>query len=192
MTPAKVRDERQDAILAAAQNLIAEHGVEAVTMKQLAETTGLSRPAIYQYFASLEHVLAELVINEIADLSNAIDTHLAKVEEPMEQVRVWIHYALAHLASQDHRAIREISISSLPEESRGMVRAMHGHFMAALISPLSTLGASDVTATCHLIYASVAAAAGRIDEGADYAREAAALEQFTIAGLAGALRPNAF
>jgi AcrR family transcriptional regulator len=190
MAPARVRDERQDAILAAAQNLIATHGVEAVTMRQLAAETKLSRPAIYQYFASLEHVLAELVINEIADLSNAVDEHVAKVDDPMEQVRIWIHYALAHLASQDHRAIREISITSLPEDSRGMVQAMHGHFMTALVNPISKLGAKDVTATCHLIYASVAAAAKRIDEGNDYAREAAALEQFTIAGIAGALRPS--
>jgi AcrR family transcriptional regulator len=190
MSPANVRDERQEAILTAAQKMIAEHGVESVTMKQLATETGLSRPAIYQYFASLEHILAELVINEIADLSNAIDEHVAKVLDPMEQVRIWIHYALAHLSSQDHRAIREISIESLPEDSRGMVRAMHGHFMTALVNPIAELGAKDVTATCHLIYATVAAAAKRIDEGSDFVREAAALEQFTIAGIAGALRPS--
>lgn len=159
-------------------------------MNQLAKDTGLSRPAIYQYFASKDHVLAELVINEIADLSNAVDEHVAKLDEPMEQIRVWIHYALAHLASTEHRAIREISIDSLPEESRGMVRAMHGHFMTALVNPVSELGVKDVTATCHLIYATVAAAAKRIDEGSEYVREAAALEQFTIAGIAGALRPN--
>lgn len=191
MTPARVRDERQDAILEAAQKLISDNGVDSVTMKELAKKTGLSRPAIYQYFASREHILAELVINEIADLSNAVDEHVAKVQEPMEQIRVWIHYALAHLASAEHRAIREISIDSLPEESRGMVRAMHGHFMTALVNPVAELGLKDVTATCHLIYATVAAAAKRIDEGSEYVREAAALEQFTIAGLAGALRPNA-
>lgn len=190
MTPAPVRDERQDAILQAAQNLIAERGVDSVSMQELAKLTGLSRPAIYQYFASREHVLAELVINEIADLSNAVDDHVSKVQEPMEQIRIWIHYALAHLASADHRAIREISIESLPEESRGMVRAMHGHFMTALVNPVAELGVNDVTTTCHLIYASVSAAAKRIDEGSEYVREAAALEQFTIAGIAGALRPN--
>lgn len=67
---------------------------------------------------------------------------------------------------------------------------MHGHFMTALINPITKLGARDVTATCHLIYSSVAATAKRIDEGNDYVREAAALEQFTIAGIIGALRPS--
>lgn len=190
MTPAPVRDERQDSILAAAAELIATEGVDAVSMQELAKRTGLSRPAIYQYFSSREHVLAELVINELADLSNAIDDHIAKLDEPLERVRVWVHYSLAHLASSEHRAIREISIASLPEDSRGMVRAMHGHFMMALINPVTQLGVTDVTATCHLLYAAVAEAAKRIDEGSEYVREAAALEQFAINGIIGALRPT--
>lgn len=170
-------------ILGAAQQIIADHGVDAVSMSALAAATGLSRPAIYQYFASKEDVLAELVINEMADLSNAIDEHISGVEDPMERIRIWIHYSLAHLASADHRIIRQISIDSLPEDKRGMLNAMHGHFMFALTSPVREIGVADVTATCHLIYATVAAAAKRIDEGSEFVREAAALEQFTIAGL---------
>jgi AcrR family transcriptional regulator len=77
MSPGKViRDDRLESILEAAQALIAASGVESVSMAQLGKTTGLSRPAIYQYFSSKEDVLAELVINEMADLSNAIDSLL--------------------------------------------------------------------------------------------------------------------
>jgi AcrR family transcriptional regulator len=179
----RISDERQEAILAAAQSLIAAKGVDAVSMADLAKATGLSRPAIYQYFASKDHVLAELVINEMADLSNAIERHIEGLKDPMERIRIWVHYSLAHLASAEHRIIREISIASLPEESRGMINAMHGHFMTALLSPVREIGIRDVTATAHLIFASVAAAAKRIDEGSEFVREAAALEQFTIAGL---------
>ena len=183
MTQTRISDERQEAILAAAQSLIAEKGVEAVSMAELAKATGLSRPAIYQYFASKDHVLAELVINEMADLSNAIERHIEGLADPLERIRIWIHYSLAHLASAEHRIVREISIASLPEDSRGMINAMHGHFMVALLSPVRELGVKDVTATAHLIFASVAAAAKRIDEGSEFVREAAALEQFTVAGL---------
>ncbi|MFM5951399.1 MAG: TetR/AcrR family transcriptional regulator [Micrococcales bacterium] len=189
MTPASVRDERQNLILEAASHLVCEGSAEAVTMAQLAAKTGLSRPAIYQYFASREHVLAELVINEIADLSNEIDSHIAKIDDPMEQIRVWIHYSLAHLASPSHRAIREISIDYLPEQSRGMLRAMHGHLMTSLVHPLREINVADVTATCHFIYAAISAAATRISEGSPYEREAAALERFTIAGITQKPRP---
>ncbi len=184
-----MRDARQNLILEAASQLICEGSAEAVTMATLARSTGLSRPAIYQYFASREHVLAELVINELADFSNEVDRHLAGIAEPMEQIRVWIHYSLAHLASEEHRAIREISIDSLPEDSRGMLRAMHGHLMTSLVSPLKKLDVKDVTATCHLIYAAIASAATRIADGSPYEREAAALEQFAIAGITQKPRP---
>jgi AcrR family transcriptional regulator len=183
VTQTRISDERQEAILEAAQSLIAANGVEGVSMAELAKATGLSRPAIYQYFASKDHVLAELVINEMADLSNAIERHIEGLADPMERIRIWIHYSLAHLASAEHRIVREISIASLPEESRGMINAMHGHFMVALLSPIREIGVKDVTATAHLIFASVAAAAKRIDEGSEFVREAAALEQFTVAGL---------
>ncbi len=193
MPNSRISDERQETILAAAQSLIAQKGVDAVSMADLAKATGLSRPAIYQYFASKDHVLAELVINEMADLSNAIERHIEGLADPMERIRIWVHYSLAHLASAEHRIIREISIASLPEDSRGMINAMHGHFMMALLSPVREIGIRDVTATAHLIFASVAAAAKRIDEGSEFVREAAALEQFTIAGLmvtSGLAEPN--
>jgi hypothetical protein len=45
----------------------------------------------------------------------------------------------------------------------------------------------DVTSTCHLIFAAVAAAAKRIDEGSEFVREASALEKFTIAGLTASI-----
>jgi hypothetical protein len=69
---------------------------------------------------------------------------------------------------------------------------MHGHFMFALISPITQLGIQDVTATANLIYASVAAAAKRIDEGSDFASEAAALERFTVAGIEGTLAARSY
>jgi AcrR family transcriptional regulator len=190
MTGTTVRDARQEIILSAAQTMISESGPDSVSMAQLAAATGLSRPAIYQYFASKEHVLAELMINEMADLSNAIDEHIAQFDDPLERVRIWIHYTLAHLASAEHRIIRAISIESLPEESRGVLKALHGHFMTALTSPVSELGAEDVTATCHLIFSAVAAAASRIDAGSDFTREAAALEKFVVAGLEANLTDN--
>ena len=189
MTPASIRDERQELILEAAAQLVYEGSAESVTMASLAKETSLSRPAIYQYFTSREHVLAELVINELADLSNEIDRHIEDIDEPLEQIRVWIHYSLAHLASEEHRAIRAFSTASLPVESRGLLKAMHGQLMSSLIHPLREIEVADVTATCHFIYAAISAAASRIAQGSPYEREAAALEQFTIAGITQKPRP---
>ena len=183
-------ENKVDAILLATQSIIASEGVDAATLPRIATACNLSRPAIYQYFASREHVLAELVINEIADLSNDLDAHLAQIEEPLEQARVWIHYSLAYLASAEHRVVSQISVSILPDDSRGMLNAMHGHFMTSLITPLTKIGVSDPVRTARLIYASIAEAAKRIDGGSAFENEAAILEQFVIGGVVGSANPS--
>jgi len=183
-------ENKVDAILLATQSIIASEGVDAATLPRIATACNLSRPAIYQYFASREHILAELVINEIADLSNDLDAHLAQIEEPLEQARVWIHYSLAYLASAEHRVVSQISISILPDDSRGMLNAMHGHFMTSLITPLAKIGVSDPVRTARLIYASIAEAAKRIDGGSAFENEAAILEQFVIGGVVGSANPT--
>lgn len=181
----KIRDNRQAEILDAALNEIRANGVESLTMSRLAQLTGLSRPAIYQYFSSREHVLAELLIDDLADLVNEIDAYIAQFEDPLERVRVWVKSSLMHLANGDHSIIREISESSLPDESREVVRVLHGQFMMSLVSPVRELGINAIDSACHMVYSSVQSAAKRIETGFEFDSEAKAAENFAVAGLLG-------
>ncbi|MDH6532487.1 AcrR family transcriptional regulator [Aurantimicrobium minutum] len=185
MSPNKA-EFRRESILECAIDLLVDGGVEAVTMPRLSQCTGLSRPGIYQYFSSREDILGEILINDMADLSNEIDRILAPIADPDEQIRVWIHYALAHVASPQHRMIREISMQLLPEEKRAELRAMHGYFLSTLISPLTKLGVTNPTAVCNMIFGVISAAAKRISQGATFTEEASTLERFVIAGIEAA------
>jgi len=51
------RREVRDAIVAAASSLVAEHGLRAVTMSQIAEQTGIGRATLYKYFPDVEAIL---------------------------------------------------------------------------------------------------------------------------------------
>jgi AcrR family transcriptional regulator len=46
-----------DATLAAAAALVAEHGLRAVTMSQIADATGIGRATLYKYFPDVEAIL---------------------------------------------------------------------------------------------------------------------------------------
>jgi AcrR family transcriptional regulator len=183
----QTQDARQSVILDAAMAIIEAGGVSAVSMSELAQKTGFSRPAIYQYFSSREHVLSELLINEMADLSNEIERIQSGVSDPLEKVRIWVHYSLAHLSSPEHKIVREISMETLPEEKLGMLRAMHGYFMASLTQPLSDLGLKDAASICGMIYGSLSATAERITSGADFTEQARALEKFVFLGIEAAI-----
>jgi AcrR family transcriptional regulator len=186
----RASSERQESIVLVALELLAVGGPQAVTMKAVAEKTGLSRPAIYQYFSSSSHILAELVINEMADLTNALENLLGEVKDPLEKVRVWVHYSLVHLSTTDHALIQEISRQYLPDDQRGVIRALHGLLMGTIIEPLEALNIKDAPSVCGLIYGSVAAAAQRILEGSQFLTEAKLLEDFLEAGLTRHISPS--
>jgi len=186
----RASSERQESIVLVALELLAVGGPQAVTMKAVAEKTGLSRPAIYQYFSSSSHILAELVINEMADLTNALENLLGEVKDPLEKVRVWVHYSLVHLSTTDHALIQEISRQYLPDDQRGVIRALHGLLMGTIIEPLEALNIKDAPSVCGLIYGSVAASAQRILEGSQFLTEARLLEDFLEAGLTRHISPS--
>jgi len=178
-------DARQAAILAAAGRIIESEGVGKVSMKGISDIAGISRPAVYQYFASREHILAELVLNDMADLANELDALAAATTDPVEQLRAWVLHTLAYLVSPSHKIIKEISIEMLPADKRGLLRAMHGQFMLTLFSPLAELSPEDPHALSGFVYSAVSAAADRIAEGGDFGTEAATLERFLISGVVG-------
>src|SRR5262245_17513296 len=51
------RREVRDAILDTTVALVAEHGLHAVTMSQIAEATGIGRATLYKYFPGVEAIL---------------------------------------------------------------------------------------------------------------------------------------
>ncbi len=51
------RREVRDAILDTTAALVAEHGLLAVTMSQIAEETGIGRATLYKYFPDVESIL---------------------------------------------------------------------------------------------------------------------------------------
>lgn len=179
MTP----DTKRQLILDAAAKIVQTHGSEAMTMGSLSSAVELSRPAVYQYFASREHVLGELLLDEMADLSNELDRLLKDIEDPMEQIRVWLHFSLAFMSSERHRFVSDIPMHQLPEDQRGMIRAMHGFYTSSIMSPLSALGVLDPAATTNLVLGLVGAAAQRIEQGSPFIREAQVLEGFVMAGV---------
>ena len=55
------RLERRSAILIAARRLLARHGFEGVTMRDLARESGVTVPTLYNIFANKEAVIAEAI-----------------------------------------------------------------------------------------------------------------------------------
>ncbi|MFP5317812.1 MAG: TetR/AcrR family transcriptional regulator [Acidimicrobiia bacterium] len=96
------RREVRDAILHTTAALVAERGLRAVTMSQIAERTGIGRATLYRYFADVEAVL-------LAWHEDQITAHLVQLEEirdaahPRDRLRAVLEaYALLSRRSHGH------------------------------------------------------------------------------------------
>jgi AcrR family transcriptional regulator len=73
------KEVRRQAILKAARRLMREGSVTELSLSELARQSGVSKPNIYRYFESREEVLLQVLIEEIGDLTDRIESELAKV-----------------------------------------------------------------------------------------------------------------
>lgn len=97
-----VEDHRREvrrAILDAAWDLVAEHGLTSVTMSQVAERAGIGRATLYKYFPDIATILQAWHERHVADHLE----HLAEVRDlhhdPGERLTAVLH-AYARIAQQ--------------------------------------------------------------------------------------------
>jgi len=77
---------RRGAAVAAARRLAREGGYAAVTMQSVAERSGVGRATLYRYFASKDHLLAEVVLAWGAELSGELRGRSLTGVTPAERV----------------------------------------------------------------------------------------------------------
>ncbi|MGZ9810376.1 TetR/AcrR family transcriptional regulator [Pseudoroseicyclus sp. H15] len=85
-------------ILAVAEELFAEHGVQAVTTRQIATRVGISQPSLYAHFPSVQHIEEEVSARAFARLAARLDE--ARAEAPEAQltalVAAYVSFGLTH------------------------------------------------------------------------------------------------
>jgi AcrR family transcriptional regulator len=83
-TPRPSGDERERAILATAEKLLAERPLSEISVEDLAKGAGISRPTFYFYFPSKDAVVLTLVDAMVAEAAGSREEALAKLaEEPL-------------------------------------------------------------------------------------------------------------
>ena len=100
---------------------VAEHGLRAVTMSQIAEETGIGRATLYKYFPDVESILVTWHESHVA-------VHLAQLVElrdqfgdPGEALEAVLE-AISHRMSHEHRGT---DVAALMHQDEHVVRAEH-------------------------------------------------------------------
>lgn len=93
----------RDATIETAAALVAERGLRAVTMSQIAEETGIGRATLYKYFADVESILQEWHERQITAHLNHLAVVRDETPDPGERLEKVLHaYALIAHGSRHH------------------------------------------------------------------------------------------
>jgi AcrR family transcriptional regulator len=96
------RHEVREAILDAAGELVASEGILAISMSQLAESTGIGRATLYKYFADVEQVLATWHQRQVAAHLHELTALANRPGSPMARLRSVLE-AYARICRQRRR-----------------------------------------------------------------------------------------
>src|SRR6266516_910782 len=103
LEPARLgRAERRDAILDAAQALVASGDVEAVSMETVAERAGVSRPLVYKHFANRNELLAAVYRREAVHLHRQLAAEVGAADTVEAMFRTLIRAALRAADRRGH------------------------------------------------------------------------------------------
>jgi AcrR family transcriptional regulator len=96
------KTELRERILATAREMFASEGVEAVTMRKIADRIEYSATAIYQYFPDKDALLREICERDFTALAQQ-SLRVAREPDPVERLRklgrAYVEFALKHPSS---------------------------------------------------------------------------------------------
>jgi AcrR family transcriptional regulator len=95
------RQAVRDAVLTSTAAQVAEHGVRAVTMSQIAERAGIGRATLYKYFPDVDAILAAWHERHVADHLEQLCEVVHRGGDPVVRLQAVL---TAYASSQRHAA----------------------------------------------------------------------------------------
>lgn len=107
----RMRKQREEEIIAAAGQMIREHGYAELNMDDLAEAVGVAKPTLYQHFKSKEDLVAQVIISAMERLEAHLLTPqrgkpLQRLSDVFRMLLEARHSTLSTMANLDTELVR--------------------------------------------------------------------------------------
>ena len=181
-TIAEHREARRDALLAAAAQLMLSG--TPFTVAQVASEVGLSRSAVYEYYASASDLIADVLVDEMALWVDEISPMVEAESEPLARIETWVRGVLGYVKDGRHVLVKSAGSVELPEARRVQVTSMHRELVAPLVQALTELEVSDVRQYSAFCWGVLDSAITRVEsQGCDAVSEGDAVMVFITSGV---------
>jgi AcrR family transcriptional regulator len=125
---------RTEALLReAALTLIARHGYEAVTMRQLAGEVGVQAAALYRYFPTKEDLLFTLMREHMEELIAAWEEERPTAADPERRLAAFVeNHIRFHIARRASTHVSNMELRSLSRERLSAILKLRGKYEKSL------------------------------------------------------------
>ena len=179
---AEHREARRDALLVAATQLMLSG--TRFTVAQVASEVGLSRSAVYEYYASAADLIADVLVDEMALWVDEISPMVEAESEPLARIETWVRGVLGYVKDGRHVLVKSAGSVELPEARRVQVTSMHRELVAPLVQALTELEVSDVRQYSAFCWGVLDSAITRVEsQGCDAVSEGDAVMVFITSGV---------
>ena len=124
-TVAEHHRQRRAALLAAATSLLAEHGLDAVTLAAVGACAGLARSSVYQYFDSTPALIAAVVEDVMPRAAERVAAAMSSADSPMAKVDAFVAATLDAATAPVHRSLRALEGAGIPAACLARVDELH-------------------------------------------------------------------
>lgn len=139
-TVAEHRAVQAAALVAAAEAIVLESGLSAVTPRAVCERAGLSRSSFYDYFPSKDDLLVGVAIAAIENWDAEIEGALEGVEPGLAQLRVFVDATMAMTADGRHDLAGALRDANLKPSRMEDIMKLHDALIRPLVQVLTDLG----------------------------------------------------
>ena len=179
---AEHREARRDALLVAATQLMLSG--TPFTVAQVASEVGLSRSAVYEYYASAADLIADVLVDEMALWVDEISPMVEAESEPLARIETWVRGVLGYVKDGRRVLVKSAGSVELPEARRVQVTSMHRELVAPLVQALTELEVPDIRQYSAFCWGVLESAIMRVEsQGCDAVAEGDAVMVFITSGV---------
>ena len=153
----RLKSDRRQQLLSAAERLFAERGFLAVRLEDIGAAAGVSGPAIYRHFPNKESMLAELLVGISTRLLDGARAVRERSGDPAAALDGLIDFHLDFaLGEPDLIRIQDRDLAHLPEAAERQVRKAQRQYVEIWVGVLRelnpALAEADARLTAHAVF----------------------------------------
>lgn len=187
-TLAEHRELHHARLLGAALEHVSVHGVESLTLAELAKRTGRSRASLYAYFGSAEDLRAAVCEEALRSWVDDLVGEVRQVQSPDERLDRFVTSQIHRTQDPAVDAVLVYVGAQHGDEFRARVLSVTEPMTAELLSIIDQLGVQPPERAATIVQGAVAAAYDQVRAGADPASVARDTVAFIRAGIAALRR----